>query len=300
VPPQQLSTAAGNNVVFGNAASGIHMNGDVNTGDTSVPGIDGVIRNAVVEGNIIRGNGGGSAFTAGGGSGINADGVQASAIRNNLLYDNHASGVSLFRQDGGGGSSGNAVVNNTIINAADSRWALNITGGSTGNTVFNNILYDLNTFSLRGAMTVSADSLSGLASNYNFVDPRFGIDEDPRTLAQWRAQTGNDLNSTALTQAQLQALFANYAGNDFTLAANSAAINAGVMGLLNGSTLVGAPPTDLLGTPRPQGGFYDVGAYEATTTSVPEPGGTSVIAAAMVLAAVAAGGRRTRRRPRVG
>ena len=131
------------------------MNGDVSLGG------DGIISNALVEGNIIYGNG------VGGGSGINCDGVQNSTIRNNLIYDTHASGISLYRIDGGGGSTGNVVVNNTVIVAADGRWALNIQSGSTGNTVRNNILY--NNHSFRGAIDISADSLSGFTSDYNVL-----------------------------------------------------------------------------------------------------------------------------------
>ena len=76
---------------------------------------------------MIHGNG------AGGGSGINMDGVTDSLVQNNLLYDNHASGISLYRIDGATGSHDNVVVNNTIVNAADARWCVNINTGSTGN-----------------------------------------------------------------------------------------------------------------------------------------------------------------------
>ena len=77
----------------------------------------------------------------GGGSGINCDGVQNSVIRNNLIYNEHASGISLYQIDGGGSSTGNLVVNNTVLVASDGRWGLNIQDGSTGNTVRNNIFY---------------------------------------------------------------------------------------------------------------------------------------------------------------
>ena len=107
----------------------------------------------------------------GGGSGINCDGVQNSTIRNNLIYNTHASGISLYRIDGGGGSTGNLVVNNTVLVAADGRWALNIQSGSTGNTVRNNILY--NDHSFRGSIDISADSLAGFSSDYNVVMDRF-------------------------------------------------------------------------------------------------------------------------------
>ena len=61
------------------------------------------------------------------------DGVQNSRIENNLIYSNHASGISLYQIDGGGSSKNNVVVNNTIYEANDARWALNIQDGSTGN-----------------------------------------------------------------------------------------------------------------------------------------------------------------------
>src|SRR2546426_1812667 len=96
------------NVVHDNHANGLHFNGDANTpgGDN-----DGLIENALVERNIIYGNG------AGGGSGINMDGSVGGVIRNNLLYDNHASGISLYRIDASAPSTGNLVVNNTVLTA---------------------------------------------------------------------------------------------------------------------------------------------------------------------------------------
>src|SRR5215471_8962154 len=119
-----------------NYSAGIHMNGD----RTQTPG-DGIISFAVVEKNIIYENGGG------GGSGINCDGVSDSIFRNNLLYNNHASGISLYAIDGAEGSSRNLVYNNTIVMAAGARWCIKIPASDaglpnpTGNKVKNNILY---------------------------------------------------------------------------------------------------------------------------------------------------------------
>jgi hypothetical protein len=233
------------NVVRDNYAAGIHMNGDISQGG------DGIISGAIVEGNIVSGNG------RGGGSGINADGVQNSRFQNNLVYDTHASGLSLYRIDGGGGSSGNVVVNNTILVASDGRWALNIRDASTGNTVRNNILY--NAGSYRGSITITPDSLPGLVSDYNVVMDRFTTDDgDTRlTLAQWRSQTGQDTHSLIATPA---ALFVNPSAADFHLSATSPAIDRG--------TSAGAPTRDLEGRTRPLGGGWDIGAYEyASTTS---------------------------------
>jgi hypothetical protein len=238
------------NEVWGNRANGIHMNGDIFTGNTSLPRVDGIISGAVVERNIIYGNG------VGGGSGINCDGVQNSIIRNNLLYDNHASGIALYRIDGGGASTGNTVVNNTIIHAADARWCVRIADASINNTLFNNIFFNLN--SNRGAYDLDSDCLPGLKSERNLIEGQFAIDGSFINLSQWRTQTNNDTTSTAITQTAMQALFTNYGAQDFSLATGSSALNAGIASF-NGQP---APTIDLLASPRPAGGGFDVGAYE--------------------------------------
>ena len=228
-----------NNTSWGNRANGIHMNGDVSLGG------DGIISGALVENNIIYENG------VGGGSGINGDGVQNSRFQNNLIYNNHASGISLYRIDGGGGASGNVVANNTIVQASDSRWAINISDGSTSNTVVNNILYTSHSF--RGSITISEDSLSGFVSDYNVVMSRFTTDDGSSvmTLAQWQATTGQDTHSIIATPSQL---FVNVAASDYHLAATSPAVDAG--------TENQAPTADLDNVARPSGVNYDIGAYE--------------------------------------
>jgi hypothetical protein len=227
------------NVVWGNHANGIHMNGDVSQGG------DGIISGALVEANTIYDNG------LGGGSGINCDGVQNSVFRNNLLYGNHASGISLYQIDGAQGSRDNVVVHNTIVQAADGRWAINIQTGSTGNLVENNILYNEQSF--RGSIAISADSLAGFVSDGNVVMDRFSVDGgDTRVgLAAWRSATGQDMHSIVATPA---ALFVDFAGNDYHLSATSPARDAGLT--------LAEVTEDLDGAPRPQGGASDIGAYE--------------------------------------
>jgi hypothetical protein len=189
--------------------------------------------------------------------------VQNSVFRNNLLYDNHATGIALFRIDGGGPSSGDTVVNNTVINASNARYDLLINGGSVNNTVFNNVFYNLNTSTTRGSISITNDSTAGFKSDYNFLDPRFEIENvSNKTFAQWKPATGGDAHSQTLTLTQMQALFANYASNDFTLAGTSAARDAGIGSLLNG-VLKPAPAEDLRGVGRPMGNGFDVGAYES-------------------------------------
>jgi parallel beta-helix repeat protein len=231
------------NTIWGNNANGIHMNGDASQGG------DGIISGALVEQNTIYENG------RAGGSGINADGVQSSTFQNNLLYNNHASGVSLYRIDGAAGSKNNLLVNNTVVQASDARWALNIQNGSTGNTVYNNILY--NSHSWRGSIDISQDSLSGFTSDYNVVMERFTTTggNSILTLAQWRTATGQDLHSRVSTPASL---FVNTAANDYHLSATSPALDVG--------TGLQAPSSDFEQDSRPSGSGFDIGADERQVT----------------------------------
>jgi parallel beta-helix repeat protein len=236
-----------------NHAAGLHMNGDRNF----TPG-DGVISFAVVEKNIVWENG------TGGGSGINCDGVSDSVFRNNLLYNNHASGISLYAIDGAQGSSRNRVYNNTIVMSADGRWCVNIPASSegqsnpVGNIVKNNILYTPHTF--RGSISVYSSAPGVLESDYNAVVPRFSSDggDTNMSLAAWRA-FGYDSHSFTTTPDQL---FTNPAASDYTLRSGSPAINAG-------TSLPVDVRDDLAGTLRPQGGSYDVGCYETVSGGGP-------------------------------
>ena len=236
------------NHVWGNSGNGIHMNGDLSQGG------DGVISGAVVEGNVIHGNG------RTGGSGINGDGVQSSRIGNNLLYDNHASGISLYQIDGGQPSRNNFVAHNTIVQAADGRWAINIQDGATGNRVVNNILLTLHAF--RGAIDISTDSLSGFVSDSNAVIGRFTTNggNSVLTLAAWRQATGQDLHSFTTTPA---ALFVDTAAGDYHLRADAPARDTAMT------------PTDVLtdfeGLARPSGPASDIGADEYHVVTLPPP-----------------------------
>jgi hypothetical protein len=231
-----------NNLSWGNSANGIHINGDADLGG------DGIITGALVSGNVIYDNG------ETGGSGINMDGVQSSRIENNLLYNNHHSGISLYRINGGGGSTGNVVVNNTVYQASDGGWALNIQNDSAGNTAHNNIL--ISQSSSRGAIDIAQSSLEGFTSDYNIVISRFTTDggDTNQTLAQWQAATGNDLHSLVATAAQLFVDPSGSSEGDYHLLATAAAINQGTSQL--------APSFDIEGLPRPVGGLFDIGAYE--------------------------------------
>lgn len=231
------------NLSYGNQAAGIHMNGDASQGG------DGVISNAVVEGNTILDNG------LGGGAGINCDGVQDSVFRNNMIVGNHATGLVLFRIDGGAPSTGNLVVNNTIVMASDGRWGISLHDGAANNTLLNNVL--LSRHSFRGALDVEVATGShlGLVSDYNIVIDRVTPDGGDTIfdLATWQSTYGQDAHSFVSTEA---ALFVDpqLPDGDYHLKAGSPAVGAG--------TATDAPSEDFEGDVRPSGDGYDVGADE--------------------------------------
>ena len=236
-----------------NSGGGIQLNADYSSKcpcGTTVR--DGIISFALLENNVIYENG------VNGGSAINADGLDDSVIRNNLLYNNHAFGISLFSIDGSHGSSRNKVYNNTIVQALDGRWCLNIPkskghGGSpVGNVVKNNILYTERTD--KGSIDVYSTAAGVLTSDYNVVVDRFSTDGGTSvtsTLAQWRT-FGYDAHSLISTAT---ALFVNPAGSDYRLTTGSPAIDAG-------TNLSPDVVADIVGTTRPQRTAYDIGCYE--------------------------------------
>lgn len=230
------------NHCFDNHANGIHMNGDESMGG------DGVISNAQVYGNVIHGNG------VGGGSGINCDGVVNSVIHDNLLYDNHASGISLYQIDGGAPSTGNKVYNNTIVNASDARWCINITEECSGNQLLNNIL--VNQHAWRGSIVVAEDALAGFVSDHNLFTARLSPDGDATimTLAAWQA-LGYDAHS--MEAPALNTFLADAVGGDFRASSASAPqVDAGTNAVATFVTM------DLDQTKRPLGAGYDIGCYE--------------------------------------
>jgi parallel beta-helix repeat protein len=239
-----------NNHSFNNNGCGIHMNGDISMGG------DGIISNAIVEGNIIHDNG------YGGGSAINMDGVQESEIFNNLIYNNHATGIAMYQIDGGDASKNNKVFNNTVIQPSDGRWNIIAVDGSTGNTIYNNIL--INHHSFRGSIAIDAASSTGFVSDYNILVNRLSDDDGSSnmTLSQWQSM-GYDTHSM-IADPENQ-IFIDHSNNVYHLLQNAQAIDAGTNLVL---------PTvfeDLDNVSRPQGSGFDIGCYEySSTTSVVE------------------------------
>jgi hypothetical protein len=154
---------------------------------------------------------------------------------------------------------GNVVINNTVHQASNGRWALNIQHDSSDNTVLNNIL--ITDHSFRGAIDISDEALPGFTSDYNVMIGRFNVtfDEDlgieeAYNLTEWRDTYDLDVNSIGVAPAGYAALFANLAADNYQLSATSLARDSGTSQL--------APLFDFAGHLRPMGAAFDRGAYE--------------------------------------
>jgi parallel beta-helix repeat protein len=233
-------TVRGNHL-HGNTRAGLHMNGDISQGG------DGVISGALVENNVIHGNG------TGGAAGINMDGVQDSVVRNNLLYDNHATGIVAYQIDGGQGPRGLQILHNTIDQASNGRWALQFSETTGVNVVRNNVLYNRHAF--RGGLNHGSPAdVPNVDSDYNVLD-RISQDDGGTvlTLAQWQGM-GHEPHS--VLPGPLAGLFVNANGGDYHLPSGSPAVDRGLT--------LASVTIDIEGHPRPQGASSDVGAYERT------------------------------------
>jgi serine/threonine-protein kinase len=235
------------NRIHGNQLSGIQLDGEM-IGDR-----ERLIREVRIEENVLFDNG------MKGGATINCGGMIESMIRNNLLYQNHATGIALYGREQGGGapSKNNEVSNNTVDQAPDGRWCLNLIGDAGGNRVFNNIL--VTRHPARGSIKYfSPSDLAGLVCDFNLftTNPHPFSTEDDRTvmaLPEWQA-LGFDRHSLSVDR---ESLFRDAAGGDYHLRPGAPAIAAGTTRLHSTE----AATRDLEETPRPQGAGVDAGCY---------------------------------------
>jgi hypothetical protein len=214
------------NICHNNARCGIQLNGDGKQLRPSLGlGGDGIIENALIEGNVLYENGQTNA-----GAALNLACVCNSTITNNLVYNNEAGGISLFNDNRQSaveyGSKNNLILHNTVyFKAGEGRWCLSFTNGSTGNLVGNNLL----TGGYRGAYQF--DDTSSFVSDYNLIrsaaDVGVAVNRDLQqfySMSEWRALSGNDMHSATMTPKYVSPTVAPF---DFHLAAGSPALNRG-------------------------------------------------------------------------
>lgn len=224
------------NRLHDNERCGLHMNGDASQGG------DGVISDGTIEGNWIEGNG------AEGCAGINMDGVTDALIRNNVIVENHATGIAIFQQDGAVCSRRIEVVNNTIVQASDGRWGITVgTGGCRDLTFVNNVV--LTRHEWRGSIELPTAGVPGLMSDYNVTSDRFSVDDGNTTisLTQWRSATGQDQHSSIGTVV-----------NTLVPATYRPVLDGPAFD--NGVETVADADADRLA--RPLGATWDIGAFE--------------------------------------
>lgn len=251
------------NRVHDNAGNGIHMNGDPEMGG------DGVLNYGVVESNIIYGNG------QAGGAGINMTHVHDILVRNNLVYNNYAAGITIYQDTGTfeQGSKRVALLGNTVVfRTGYGRACLNVQTTTEKVLAAGNIFV---TGNVRGTLQMDTEHLNSVISDCNL---HWGSSETELvtrgesriSLGAWRSLSGNDTRS-ALADPK----FSSVDAADYELSSGSPAIDlgmpldsvrAGLVRLGGCEWLIARldffPDEDIRGTWRPVGARPDAGAYE--------------------------------------
>ncbi len=212
------------NYLHHNSGCGIHMNGDPEYGG------DGVISRGIIERNICQANG-----CALGGAGINMTHVQDVIVRNNVLWNNLAGGITFYQDSGTREQSSKRalITGNTVVYAeGQGRSGVKILPTSEKVLICNNIFVS---GGKRGCVEVYAENLPSVLSDNNLfwgVDASQIMDMDERpekygarllSLDFWRKTTGNDTHSNVADPE-----FVARAYGDFHLAKGSPAAGAGM------------------------------------------------------------------------
>ena len=115
--------------IYDNACCGVHLNGDRNEGG------DGLITDGVIRGNFIYENG------KSGGAAINMDGAEGMLVRDNMIFNNYAGGITSFHGDGLKAGANNRFLNNVVyFRQNQGRYALQLFGEIKNITVKQNVL----------------------------------------------------------------------------------------------------------------------------------------------------------------
>lgn len=179
---------------------GVHINGDYSmAGALKVKG-DGIVSNVDISNNYFSGNG------SVGGSAINLDGVINGNLQHNIMINNKAAAISIFKGDGAVGSTNINVIDNLIIMAKGSRWAVNVKRSGGNSSFTNNIMITQGSF--RGIYDVFPVELKANNINMPFTahNNRYGYgrnlialnDEHYLTLDDWQQNYKNDQNSSKI------------------------------------------------------------------------------------------------------
>ncbi|MCA9407129.1 MAG: right-handed parallel beta-helix repeat-containing protein [Candidatus Omnitrophica bacterium] len=172
--------------------------------------------------------------------------IRNSIMENNIVYDNggrfwhsqrvvdDGSGILLF------GGENNIVRNNVIWRQYGS--GIQVTGrGAQNNRIYNNTISN----SGKWGLFLTVEDASIVENNIVFNSAM--NKETTKNVIQPGSKLSNNL-------IDIDPLFVNPSAGNFKLQSGSPAINKG--------KTVAEVPTDMEGVARPQGGTYDIGAYE--------------------------------------
>ena len=204
-------------------------------------------------------------------------------VRNNVVYDSNACGISIGGYSANVGGTANAViVNNTLYNNNTQNQAGEFqiqyhSGQAQGNIFENNIVNAgkqnvwINSF----VKPTSQYPAPPATLNWNLYYSAAGYVKGTsivwagvssyKTFAAYQSASGEDAHSL-----NANPLFVNVGATppDFDIAATSPAVNAGStslpcsVGWCNSGSIYGS--TDFIGNPRTSGSNIDIGAYEST------------------------------------
>ena len=166
-------------------------------------------------------------------------GADGALIRNNIFYNTrHGWAIQWYP----GSLSNIRVVNNTFAygNPNKNYTHIVLDASISNSSIVNNVFYNP-----EGGRTIEAAGFSGSITIANNITTGSAMTDRSST------PTGMTLSGNLLST---DARFVNAAGRDFHLSAGSPAINAGQATSLS--------TRDFDGRARPQGGAYDMGAYE--------------------------------------
>lgn len=227
----------------------IHHNG--NYGDpTSIFGHDGVFsgpgaRGGRYVGNYIHNNG---RPTCGGNAWCNLDhGFYLKGdnelVANNIITNNPANGIQVAGTDT---VSNLSILNNTIAFNGRKPWqgGVLLWGQLSNIRIKNNIIYQNNSLGI----TSYKGHGSGVSIDKNII---FGNSAGVMDLTL----AGSDFSYNLGSNPNQDPLFVGASGGDFGLQAGSPALD-------KGEAFAQEVPTDFTGKARPEGGAYDLGAFE--------------------------------------
>jgi hypothetical protein len=217
-------------------------------------------------------------------------------VRNNVIYDSNAGGISIGGYandiqagDGAccGGSAHVVIVNNTLFNNStkDQTGEFQIqfhVGETQGNFFENNIVFagTFNTWIYSFVAATASYPAPPATLNWNLYHSAAGYVQGTsidwagvssfKSYAAYRSGTGEDADSPNASP-----LFVNRGATppDFDIAATSPAVNAGSTSLscsVGWCDPAGSSPnsiyggTDFIGNPRVNGASIDIGAYQST------------------------------------